>query len=216
MKFFSKKYILIITALLATIVVTSFWIYSKNHLDVANDSITEIGSNYHIETKDGISLDIPKDLQIEIKPVIFSNGYTYYMITSKEKYYTYANSISFSIFQKNTDENYSIYPQYPGKLYFYGDGTVDMSGVHEGKLRNYKTIETDAKFRNDSMPQFTHHIFDVIPKTGVSVVSFGYSRDDDNPNQDMDKVWESIKNSLYIPDKFLKKTYGDVVLPVKE
>jgi|GEM_PF-5902557 len=215
MKFFSKKSIFAIV-LFAVLITAGFLFYPKNHPEIASDIMTEIGKDYHIETKDGISLDIPKNLQIEIEPVIFSNGYTYYLIVPKGEDYTSENKISFYIFQENTHKNYTCCLGYMGHIYYYGDGAVDLSGVHEGSLRNYKTLEADAKFNYGRFPQFTHYVFDVIPRKGVSVVSFAYTRNSDNPNQDMDKVWESIKNSLYIPDKFLKKTYGDVSLPIVE
>jgi hypothetical protein len=213
MNFLTKKNILIIIVILIIFITISIIFFTqKNSLEVANDTFTETSTNYHIETKDGISIDIPKNLQIKIIPPIFSNGYTYYVVVPRGKDITSENKISFYLFQENTDENYSLYPQYPGKLYLYGDGSVDMSGVHEGKLKNYRTLETTAKFKNGWKPQFTHYIFDIIPEKGVSVASFGYTRNGDNPNSNLDAAWESIKNSLYIPNKLLQETYGDIYL----
>ncbi len=211
-----KNILIIITILIVFITMSVLFLTQKNSIEVANDTFIEANTSYRIETKDGIYIDIPKDLQINIMPPIFSNGYTYYVIVPKGEDITSENKISFYLFQENTDENYSLYTQYPGKLYLYGDGSIDMSEVNTGKLRNYRTLETTAKFKNGWMPQFTHYIFDVIPEKGVSVVSFGYTKNNNDPNKNLDAAWESIKNSLYIPDKFLQETYGDIHLPRNE
>ncbi|MBI3671679.1 hypothetical protein HY249_02700 [Candidatus Azambacteria bacterium] len=191
--------------------ISTVLLIQKKNLEYSSDIIIDSGAYYHIRTKDGISVDIPKSLNLKITQPIFSNGYTYYALTSKTEEVP-ENKITFYLFQDNTDTNYSLYPQYSGKIYFYGDGSVDMSNVHLGALKNYRTLETITKFRNNSMSQYTHDIFDVIPEKGVSIVSFGYTRNNESPSNDLDVTWESIRSSLYIPENLLKETYGDVSL----